>query len=287
VRAAQQSQDTARQLRWSRDYLAAGGSNASLRVAYLQTLFNTGRYDEVISQLKPWPLQGMDERSLQVLAASQLQRKDEPGYQASLTQLLVVAPSKDRWADLLARVASTPGFDPRQEIFVMRLQQDTATLEDADDYLRYIDLALKAGLPAEAQAVLQQGLAEGLLGKGADAAHHAKVQALVARRLVEDEKEWPALQQAAMAAADANLWAQLAQVQASKGQWAASATNFAKALATGAGLRRPYEAQLFQGICLLKAGEKAQALQTLDRVSGDETAMQLARLWKIRTAAVR
>jgi tetratricopeptide (TPR) repeat protein len=153
-------------------------------------------------------------------------------------------------------------------------------MEDAYEYVDMANLALKAGLPAEASRVLEQAYATGLMGKGSDAVNHQKLRQQIQLRLNEDEKALPALEKSAK---DANALASLADVYAAKQKWDQSQTLYSKALAMG-GLRREAETRLHAGIALFRLGQKAEANTMWDSIQGDATAIELAQLWKTLSA---
>jgi tetratricopeptide (TPR) repeat protein len=138
------------------------------------------------------------------------------------------------------------------------------------------NLALKAGLPAEASRITDRAFAEGLFGKGTDAANHQKLKQQIQQRLAEDENALPALEKSAK---DANAIASLADVYASKQKWDLALSHYDKALSMG-GLRREAETRLHAGIALFKAGQKAEAIKMWDSAQGDATAVDIAQLWK-------
>jgi hypothetical protein len=70
------------------------------------------------------------------------------------------------WPDLLARVQRQTAGRTRWDIDFYRLRMLLDQMDEADDYLVLADMASKAGLPAEAQQVLDAGLGQGHAGQG-------------------------------------------------------------------------------------------------------------------------
>ncbi|NBR32920.1 MAG: hypothetical protein EBT84_12340 [Sphingomonadaceae bacterium] len=139
------------------------------------------------------------------------------------------------------------------------------------------ELALKAGLPAEALRVLEAGHQKGILGKGAEAAAHARLLEQARKKAKEDDAMLPQLEQGAR---DGNAWMAVAEAHAAKQNWPAAVLAYDKALQSG-GLRREAEAGLRRGIALFKAGRKADAQAQWKALQGDSTAVQLASLWTL------
>ena len=286
LNASQQAQDFPKLVDWARIYLKLEGSNPSVRPVLIQTLSVLKRHDEVVQEMKE--KMRLDEEAkvktpeseLRMLAVSQRQLKDDSGYNGTLKRLLQNYPSKAYWAEIIPRVARQANFNARFDLDLYRLLEQTGNMEDAYEYVDMANLALKAGLPAEASRVLEQAYATGLMGKGSDAVNHQKLRQQIQQRFNEDEKALPALEKSAK---DANALASLADVYAAKQKWDQSLALYNKALAMG-GLRREAETRLHAGIALFKLGQKAEANTLWDSIQGDATAIELAQLWKTLSA---
>ncbi|NDE24804.1 MAG: hypothetical protein EB002_07155 [Betaproteobacteria bacterium] len=287
LNASQQAQDHQRVVDWARTYLKLEGSNPSVRPVLIQTLSVLKRHDEVVQEVKD--KMRLDEAAklktaeseLRLMAVSQRQLKDDTGYNATLKLLLQNYPSKAYWAEMIPRLARQANFNARFDLDLYRLLEVTGNLEDSIEYSDMANLALKAGLPAEASRTVEHAYSVGLMGKGTDAANHQKLRQQIQQRLNEDDKALPALEKSAK---DANALASLADVYAAKQKWDVAQAQYAKALSMG-GLRREAETRLHAGIVLFKAGQKAAALTMWDSVQGDATAVDIAQLWKIWAAS--
>jgi len=282
LNASQQAQDFNKVVDWARIYLKLEGSNPSVRPVLIQTLSALKRHEEMVQEMKE--KMRLDEEAkvktpeseLRMLAVSQRQLKDDAGYNATLKRLLQNYPSKAYWAEIIPRLARQAYFNARFDLDLYRLLEQTGNMEDPYEYADMANLALKAGLPAEASRVLEQAYAAGLMGKGSDAANHQKLRLQIQQRLNEDDKALPALEKSAK---DANALASLADVYAAKQNWEQSQALYSKAVAMG-GLRREAETRLHAGIALFKLGQKAEANTLWDSIQGDATAVELAQLWK-------
>ena len=286
LNASQQAQDLPKLVDWARIYLKLEGSNPTVRPVLIQTLSVLKRHDEVVQEMKEKIRLDEEakvktpESELRMLAVSQHQLKDDSGYNSTLKRLIQNYPSKAYWAEMIPRVASQANFNARFDLDLYRLLEQTGNMEDASEYVEMANLALKAGLPAEASRVLEQAYATGRMGKGSDAVNHQKLRQQIQLRLNEDDKALPALEKSAK---DANALASLADVYAAKQKWDQSQSLYSKALAMG-GLRREAETRLHAGIALFKLGQKAEANTLWDSIQGDATAIELAQLWKTLSA---
>lgn len=283
ISASQQKKDYPRLVKWARQYLQIGGPNASVRTVMIQVLAVTGQHADVVKEMQEKMRlddaagKKTPEEELRMLAVSYRNLKDNAGYQATLRRLLTDYPGKAYWSETISRLAQTPGLNQRLELDLYRLLEASGNLEEADEYTDMAQMALRAGLPAEAQRVLAQGYDKGVLGKGAEAATHAKLKAEAQKKAQEDDKLFPQLEKSAK---DGNTLAGVGDVHASKQNWAAANAAYAQALAAG-GLRREQEFRLHYAISLIKAGQKEQALQQLQAVQGDATAVEIAKLWQL------
>jgi hypothetical protein len=283
VSASQQKKDYPRMVKWARQYLQEGGPNASIRVVMIQVLAVTGQHAEVVKEMQE--KMRLDEAAgkktaedeLRLMAVSYRNLKDDAGYQATLRKLLANYPSKAYWSETISRLARSPSLNQRLELDLYRLLEASDNLEETDEFTDMVQLALRAGLPAEAQRVLARGYEKGALGKGAAAAEHAKLKAEAQKKSQEDDKLFAQLEKSAK---DGNTIAGLGDVHASKQNWEAANAAYARALAAG-GVRREQEFHLHYAISLIKAGQKEQGLQQLQAVQGDATAVEIASLWKL------
>jgi hypothetical protein len=283
VSASQQKKDYPRLVKWARQYLQDGGTNASMRTVMIQVLAVTGQHAEVVKEMQEKMRlddaagKTTPEEELRMLAVSYRNLKDNAGYQATLRKLLINHPSKAYWSETISRLAQAPGLNQRLELDLYRLLEESGNLEESDEFTDMAQMALRAGLPAEALRVLNNGYDKGALGKGADAAAHAKLKTEAQKKAQEDDKLFAQLEKSAK---DGNALAGVGDVNASKQNWAAANAAYAQALAAG-GLRREQEFRLHYAIGLIKAGQKEQALAQLKAVQGDATAVEIAALWQL------
>ncbi len=285
MNATQQKKDFPALVKWARQYLSADGTNASVRPVLIQALSVMNAHQEVVQEmlikLKIDAASGQKtpEQELRSLAVSYRQLNDKPGYEATLLQLLEAYPSKAYWSEAINLQANRVNANPRFDLDLFRLLEETGNLEDEVAYIGMAELALKAGLPAEAKRVLDKGFQNALLGKGKSAAIHAQLRQQAASKLAEDEKLFAQIERAAK---DGNAWVGLGDVWLSKQDWVQALALYAKARALG-NVRREAELNLHQAIALFKMGEASQSRAVLAKVTDDMTAMAVANLWRIQT----
>jgi tetratricopeptide (TPR) repeat protein len=281
MNAGQQKKDHALVVKWARQYIQDGGTKPVIRMVLIQTLAVMGEHKQVVQEMlekiRLDTAAGIktSEQELRLLAVSYRQLKDSVGYQATLRRLLWAYPSKAYWAEVIQRLAQQVDLNPRLELDLYRLLEQTDNLEEASEYSDMAQQALKAGLPSEALRVLAKGFERGVLGKGAEAAAHLKLQTEAQKKAREDDQAFAQLESMAK---DGVSWMGVGDVYASRQNWTAANAAYAKALALG-GLRREPEFRLHYAISLIKAGQKEAAVQQLSAVQGDALAVELASLW--------
>src|SRR5262249_10204044 len=156
------------------------------------------------------------------------------------------------------RAAKTPGFAERLNLDVMRLQKSTDNLVTAAQYVAMAELALRAGYPAEAKKVLDQGFASGVLGTGNDAAREKQLRDTAAKQTADDEKTFSRSVKDAGIAKEGTASVNVGFAMVNAGQVEEGLALMEQGLKKG-GVQRPEDAKLHLAIAYLAAGNKAKA----------------------------
>jgi tetratricopeptide (TPR) repeat protein len=151
-------------------------------------------------------------------------------------------------------------------------------MSGANAYMEAAQLALLAGLPGDAKAILDKGYAAGALGKDAQADREKRLAAMAAQQAGDDAKTLAQQESDAAKAANGLASEKLAEAYASYGQYDKAIAAYQKALQK-AGLAHPDDAKLHLGIAYLAAGQIAKARETLRGVAGSDGTRALAQLW--------
>ena len=274
-----QSKDYANAAVWAKRYQADGGQDVQAENLILQSYYLGGDYASVVKVLKL--SDHLTETQLQILGSSYLKLNDPAGYTAVLEKLVASYPRDEYWADLLHRIVSRPGFADRLNVDVGRLELAVGQLKTADDYAEQAELALLAGLPAEAKSVLDQGFAKGLLGTGGDADRHRRLLDTATKGAVKDLANLPKEEAEAEAAKDGNGLVAAGLSYLANGQAAKAAQLLQRGIDRG-GLKRPDDARLHWGVALVRAGDKSHAAEAFRAVQGADGTADLARLWLVQ-----
>ena len=222
------------------------------------------------------------EEELQILANCFLRQKDTGGYVNAIEKLVVYYPKKEYWTDLLSRVQKKPGFSDRLALHVYRLKMATGNLTSANDYMEAAQLAVQAGVPAEAKLILDKGYAANVLGQGKEGERHGRLRDLINKNLEESKKARAEEEKSALAAKDGNDLVKVGLNYVYEGNAQKGLPLIEQGIKKG-GLKRPEDAKLRLGEAQLQAGQKAKAAQTLRDVKGADGTADIARLWVLHT----
>ena len=270
--------------KWTQRYFKEGGSDPAMRTVLLQSYYLGNDCGSVNKMLAGAEDRRASEEELQILANCYLRQKDTGGYVSAIEKLVVHYPKKEYWTDLLARVQKKPGFSDRHALHVYRLRFATGNLTKTDDYLEMAQLALQAGVPAEAKVVVDKGYATKALGEGNQAERHGRLRDLVTKSLDESQKNRAKDEQDALAAKDGNDLVKIGMNYVYEGKADKGLALIEQGIKKG-GLKRPEDAKLLLGEAQLHAGQRAKAAQTLRNVQGSDGTADIARLWVLHSRA--
>lgn len=285
-----QKKDYANAARWTQRYFKEGGNDAQMRTVLLQSYYLGNDCTSVNRMLGGALEEGAangrkpTEDELQILANCYLRQKDTGGYVNAIEKLVLHYPKKQYWTDLLARVQKKPGFADRLGVHVYRLRFATGNLATANDYMEMAQLALQAGVPAEAKAVMDKGYAEGILGKGDQAERHGRLRDLVNKALEQSKANRAAEEKEALAARDGDALIKVGLNYVYEGDAQKGFRLIEQGIKKG-GLKRPEDAKLRLGEAQLHAGQKQRGVQTMREVRGKDGAADIARLWVLHARA--
>lgn len=274
-------------LKWARQFDAEGHQNPENALLIGQALYLTkdyaGAVPEMEKYVKAQEAAGKvpSENVLKIWAASAHQSNNTPVYVAVLKRLVAQYPNEAYWSDLLGRVEGRQGFPERLLADTLRLRRTLGMLASPSDYEDLAELTQRAGFPAEAQAVMDEGYAKGVLGKGGDAAKHQKQRDAVTKKAQEDRKE---LAQAnAASVKDGDTLVRLGYALFSSGEKAKGLQFMEQGLARS-DLKRADEARLLLGYAQFINGDKAKAQATFKAVTGDADSAAVAEAWGLHAA---
>ena len=284
---AYRAKDYAKAQSWAQRYIREGGSSPQMRTLLAQTQYLAADYagaaKELSAEIAASEAAGNApaEDRLQLLANCYLKLNDKAGYVAMLEKLVTYHPKKEYWADLLSRIQRKPGFSPRLSLDVYRLMLATGNLKDKSDFMEMAQLALQAGLPAEAKRVVDEGYAKGALGAGEEADRHKRLRDMANKQAADDQKGLADAEKQANASKDGNALVALGYAYVGGHQFDKGITLLEQGIAKG-NLKRPDDAKLHLGLAYLQSGNKAKAQHMLHSVQGTDGTADIARLWLLQ-----
>jgi tetratricopeptide (TPR) repeat protein len=275
------NKDYPKAAQWAQRYMKDGGTDPGVRTILVQSYFLTNdcaNVSRLVGGNAEESTRKAPEEELQMLANCYNKQKDNGGYVAAIEKLVTHYPKKEYWTDLLNRVQKKPGFSDRLAIDVYRLKQAIGTLVGPTEYMEMAQLAIQAGVPSEAKAVVEKGYANGTLGKDKDADRQKRLRDVAAKAADEALKARPQAEKDAQDAKDGTALFNVGMNYAAEGQADKGAALMDQAIKKG-GLKHPDEAKLQLGVVQVKGGQAARGVQTLRSVKGTDGSADLARLW--------
>jgi tetratricopeptide (TPR) repeat protein len=162
---------------------------------------------------------------------------------------------------------------------------DVGVLKDKGDFVEMAQLAIDAGVPGEAQEIVEKGMSSGVL-KSADKTEQGRYDRLLAgakKQADADRGELAALATSADKASSGQPSVALGQAYLSYGDADKAIAALQKGISTGTGVTDLDEAQISLGIAYLKKGQKEQARQAFNAVKDGSKWNDLADLWAVRS----
>lgn len=274
---------------WINKYFQAGGTDLSMRSLLAQTYYVNNDFPNTVKAsneaIEAYEKAGQQapETLYQLITSAATKTNDKKAYAAALERLTAAYPKPEYWADLVHQVAIKPGFpDNRLGLDIFRLKAATGGLQNANDYMEYAEIAIQAGFPAEAQAVVNKGYDAKVLGTGAEAERHGRLKTMAAQKVAEDKPTLAAAEAEAAKKPDGNALVSTGMDYYGYGQYDKAISLIEAGIAKG-GLKFPDDAKLHLGIVQIAAGKKADGVATLKSIKSGDADSDLARLWLIKT----
>lgn len=280
-----QNKNNGKALEWASRARQAGGGSAQLTqlVAYLQQ--GSGDFSQTLrdsaAQVAAAEKAGQrpGEDDLLRMADAARRTNNTAAYSSALEKLVIHYNKKDYWSAHLTSIQRKPGFSSHLAFDVARLKLANGLLTTADEYMELAQLALQAGVPAEAKAIMDKGYAANVLGQGDQAARHGRLRDLVNKTLAESNAGLAQRAVEATTLKDGNDLVKVGVTYASLGQTDKAIEMIEKGIAKGQ-LKRPEDAKMRLALAMLGSPKtKARGLQMLRSVGGTDGTADIARLY--------
>jgi outer membrane protein assembly factor BamD (BamD/ComL family) len=223
------------------------------------------------------------ENSLQVIYHCAYKLNDDPAIADSLRKLVRYYPNSEYW-DALLDIYKYQERNDHITLGFYRLMEDVGVLKRADDYMEMAQLAMDAGVPGEAQHIVETGMQKGVL-KSDDKTTQGRYDRLLnsaKSQATADKAGLPQLAKEAQASPKGQSLVGLGQAYLSYGQ-TDEAIQAIKAGIDKGNVTDADEAQISLGLAYLKKGQKDQARQAFKTIKDGSKWNNLADLWVLRT----
>ncbi|HEX8256796.1 MAG TPA: hypothetical protein VF589_04130 [Allosphingosinicella sp.] len=188
-------------------------------------------------------------------------------------ELVTAYPTPENWRTALLVYEQNGRLDKAAEMDLLRLMRTTKSLTDKANYFRLANALHEKGLPGEAKAVVDEGLAARVYT--ADDPSFKALGAQTGPRIAEDRAALPGLEQKAMASGTGTLALNTADAYFGYGDYAKAAGLYRSALQKGSVDANLVNTRL--GAALALAGQRAEAEAAFKAVTGARA--ELAAFW--------
>jgi tetratricopeptide (TPR) repeat protein len=225
-----------------------------------------------------------DETWLNVQRSAYQNLGDADGSARSMEQLVRYYPKPDYWDMLLDRLLRRKNSDPVQTN-LFRLMRQVGVLKQSEEYMEFAQMLIDAGVPGEADRVMQAGYQAGVFTTAdkTKAARYTRLAEAAKNSAEADRKSLPSAEKDAQKAGTGQAQVALGLAYASFEQYDKAAAALGKGLQLG-GLKDPDQTALSLGIVNLKLGKTTEALKAFGQVKADPNMVEVAHLWELYAA---
>lgn len=226
------------------------------------------------------------EEWLKIILASQFKLDNSKGRAQALEKMVRYHSKPEYWANLLDIKRRNDSSDDASTLGYYRLMNEVGVLENKDDYVEMAQLAMDAGLPGEAQRIVEKGFANGTLKSSdkTEQGRYDRLSAAVKKQAAADRALLPQLAQEAEKATQGQADVALGQAYLSYGNHDKAVAALQRGLKKE-GVSDADEAQISLGIAYMRQGQNKQALEAFNAVPEKSQWRDLAELWALRVRA--
>lgn len=289
-----QTKDYKKALEWAKRSLERQPNQQDMGQMVAQSYYLLGDYPNAAASMQKVIQQAEragkvpEENWLQIVLSSHF--KSEPqnkeGVAQALKQIVRYYPSTEYWENLLDIYRRKNSNDDRIILGYYRLMEHVGALKDKGDIVEMAQLAMDAGVPGEAEALVERNIKSGVL-KSDDKTEQGRYDRLLsgAKKLAaEDKASLDQLAKEAEKSSQGQALVALGHAYMSYGRYDEAIEAIQKGIKKG-GVTDVDEAQVLLGIAYMKKGQKDLARQAFRAVKDDSKWNDLSDLWMIRTYA--
>jgi tetratricopeptide (TPR) repeat protein len=226
-----------------------------------------------------------EENWLQIVLSSHFKADNKDGIAVALKDIVRYYPNAEYWENLLD-IYRRKTNDDRVILGYYRLMDEVGALKDKGDIVEMAQLSMDAGVPGEAEAVVERNIQNGTL-KSDDKTEQGRYDRLLSgakKQAATDRASLPQLAKEAEKATQGQADVALGHAYMSYGQYDDAIKALERGIKKG-GVTDMDEAQILLGIAHLKKGNKDPARQAFTTVKDGSKWTDLSQLWVIRSHA--
>jgi tetratricopeptide (TPR) repeat protein len=206
--------------------------------------------------------------------------KDTASYNEVFYKLITYYPSTEYWDEVLGRVESSKKVAERLFLDLYRLRLATVQTLSEVDFKDMTNLSMAAVLPGEAKKVVDLGFTNGVLGVGPNAADHKKLRDKVTKAAADDLKSIAQGEASAAKSKEGTGLVNIGFAYVTYGQFDKGISLIDQGIKVGK-LKQPEDAKLRLAEAYVLADKKAEAIATLNTITGGDGLPEIVKLWLI------
>jgi tetratricopeptide (TPR) repeat protein len=216
---------------------------------------------------------------IQMSSVYSLDSNNKEALADSLHKLVRYYPKPEHWDNLL-QIASRKDMPDKVKLAMYRLMIEVGAMKTKDQYGDMAELALSAGVPADAERAVEIAYKQNLVPEADKARFDRRLNA-AKKANAEDVQTLPRQAKEAEASPQGQLDIALGQVYMSQGKYEDAVAALQRGIKKG-GLKDTDEAQIDLGMALYKKNQRDQAKQAFKAVGKDSKWADLADLWQLK-----
>ena len=260
------------------------GPDVDLQLLAAQGLYQERKFKEAAEAartvIKTAESKGQPAREdwLKLVYSAEHEAGNAAGEKVAVETLVARYPKPEYWNALLINAQKTIR-GPKVQLDIYRIMLAAGVMQKTDEYMDMAQLSIQAGVPAEAEKVIQKGQAAKLLMEGPQKDRHLRLQAMAAAQTKEKDTGLAQQEADAKAAATGDADVQVGEVFWSKGQTDKAVEAIQRGLKKG--VKDKDDANLRLGVVYLTSGKRGEAANAFKAITPNSAPAQIARLWTL------
>lgn len=213
--------------------------------------------------------------TLELLMRCAYDAGDDDTQRQALEQLVAHTGKPEYWNNLLKLAERSRGLSDHNTLDINRLRMMTGNVTTRDEYTLLAQLALQLGFPAEAETVIEKGMAAKVLNDP----RSQRLLDLAKSQAAADAANQPKAMAAAKSAPQGDGLIKIGEDMIGQGKAKDAISVIQEGLKKP--LKDPANGQMRLGQAYLAAGDKSQAEKAFDQIKTPERDAMIAHLWAL------